>query len=45
MPTRHKRAANYVFQDGHAAAMTWSQARTEHFPDRNVRRPLDNPPN
>lgn len=42
---RHRQTANYVFQDGHAAAMRWSAARTEQFPDRKVRVPLDNPPN
>lgn len=41
---RHGRNANYVFIDGHAASLRWTDARTKHFPDLRVRRPLSNPP-
>ncbi|MBL8878570.1 MAG: prepilin-type N-terminal cleavage/methylation domain-containing protein [Phycisphaerales bacterium] len=41
---RHGRNANYVFLDGHAERMNWSKVRELQFPDRVVRRPLDNPP-
>ncbi|MCC6425241.1 MAG: prepilin-type N-terminal cleavage/methylation domain-containing protein [Phycisphaerales bacterium] len=41
---RHGTTANYTFNDGHAAAMTWSKVRTLQFPDLRVRKPLDNPP-
>lgn len=41
---RHGRVANYVFQDGHASTLNWTAARTEQFPDRKIRRPIENPP-
>jgi prepilin-type N-terminal cleavage/methylation domain-containing protein/prepilin-type processing-associated H-X9-DG protein len=41
---RHGDAANYIYNDGHAATKRWSVARTEQFPDGRVRRPLANPP-
>ena len=41
---RHGDAANYAYQDGHAARRRWSQARDEQFPDLEVRRPLVDPP-
>lgn len=41
---RHKSTANYVYQDGHAASKRWSEARLDQFPDRVVRKPLDDPP-
>jgi prepilin-type N-terminal cleavage/methylation domain-containing protein/prepilin-type processing-associated H-X9-DG protein len=41
---RHGGRANYVFHDGHAETMPWSEARPGHFPDRRVRRELADPP-
>lgn len=41
---RHGTAANYVYLDGHAQRRAWSDARYEQYPDRDVRRPLDDPP-
>jgi len=41
---RHNTAANYVFQDGHAATLRWQVARSQQFPDFVVRQPLENPP-
>ena len=41
---RHRGGANYLFYDGHAKFMHWSQARTLEFPDHVVRKPLANPP-
>lgn len=41
---RHGKASNYVYQDGHAASASWSKVRAEHFPDRKVRNPLEDPP-
>ncbi len=41
---RHRDQANYIFHDGHAAAMRWRRARELQFPDRIVRNPLENPP-
>ena len=41
---RHGEAANYVFNDGHAATMRWSAVRGLQFPDGRVRQPLANPP-
>jgi prepilin-type processing-associated H-X9-DG protein len=42
--SRHDGAANYIYHDGHAATRKWSDARQDQFPDRRVRRPLENPP-
>ncbi len=41
---RHAERANYIFSDGHAEALRWRQVRENQFPDRRVRRPLENPP-
>ncbi len=41
---RHGKGANYVYTDGHAEFLTWSQARRDQFPDHIVRKPLMNPP-
>ena len=41
---RHGSTSNYVFQDGHAAALRWRDARILQYPDLRVRLPLDNPP-
>ena len=41
---RHGKRANYVYHDGHAESLSWTEARTDHYPDRQVRKPLDNPP-
>jgi prepilin-type N-terminal cleavage/methylation domain-containing protein/prepilin-type processing-associated H-X9-DG protein len=41
---RHQTSANYVFIDGHAANMRWSEVRTLQFPDLKVRGAHDNPP-
>lgn len=41
---RHGSNANYVFLDGHAERMKWNKVRELQFPDRVVRRPLENPP-
>ena len=41
---RHRGGANYLFYDGHAKWMHWSQARTLQYPDHVVRFPLANPP-
>ncbi len=41
---RHGRAANYIYTDGHAALLRWTQARQDQFPDHVVRRPLLSPP-
>lgn len=41
---RHGGAANYSFQDGHAATLKWTQARTLQYPDLRVRYPLVSPP-
>ncbi len=41
---RHRGGANYLFYDGHAKWMHWSQARLLQFPDHVVRQPLANPP-
>jgi prepilin-type N-terminal cleavage/methylation domain-containing protein/prepilin-type processing-associated H-X9-DG protein len=41
---RHRGGANYLFYDGHAKWMHWSQARTLQYPDHVVRSPLPNPP-
>lgn len=41
---RHGEAANYVYNDGHAATQRWSIVRTQQFPDARVRSPLMNPP-
>lgn len=43
--SRHAGAANYVYADGHAERHQWRTARYQQFPDRDVRRPLDDPPN
>ena len=42
---RHLGGANYIYVDGHARFLKWSQARSDHYPDHVVRRPLENPPN
>lgn len=42
--TRHGAAANYIFQDGHAATLRWTMARTMQYPDFRVRQPLQSPP-
>ena len=41
---RHRGGANYLFYDGHAKWMHWSQARLFQYPDHVVRFPLPNPP-
>jgi len=41
---RHRGGANYLFYDGHAKWMRWSQARLFQYPDHVVRFPLANPP-
>ncbi len=41
---RHRGGANYLFYDGHAKWMHWSQARLLEYPDHIVRFPLANPP-
>ena len=41
---RHGKGANYVYTDGHAEFLSWSQARRDQFPDHIVRQPLANPP-
>ena len=42
---RHQGVANYIFTDGHVAALRWRDARRDHFPDHRVRNPLAGPPN
>jgi prepilin-type N-terminal cleavage/methylation domain-containing protein/prepilin-type processing-associated H-X9-DG protein len=41
---RHRGGANYLFYDGHAKWMHWSQARLLEYPDHVVRKPLASPP-
>lgn len=41
---RHIDRANYVHIDGHAGTRSWRQIRQAQFPDRVVRRPLEDPP-
>ncbi len=41
---RHQGAANYVFQDGHAGTLHWSDVRKRQYPDLVVRQPLSDPP-
>ena len=41
---RHRGQAQYVFMDGHAATMSWTQARTLQYPDLVIRKPLADPP-
>ncbi len=41
---RHRGGANYLFYDGHAKWMHWSQARGLQYPDHVVRFPLASPP-
>lgn len=41
---RHGRRANYIYHDGHAQTLSWTQARSDQFPDRQVRGPLADPP-
>ncbi len=41
---RHRGGGNYLFYDGHAKWMRWSQARLFQYPDHVVRFPLANPP-
>lgn len=41
---RHRGKANYIHRDGHANTLSWKKAREDQFPDRIVRRPLENPP-
>lgn len=41
---RHGNRANYIYDDGHAATLPWSTARTHQYPDAVVRRPLSDPP-
>jgi prepilin-type N-terminal cleavage/methylation domain-containing protein/prepilin-type processing-associated H-X9-DG protein len=41
---RHGKGANYVYTDGRAEFLPWSQARRDQFPDHVVRKPLENPP-
>lgn len=41
---RHRGRANYIFLDGHGETRGWRDVRREQFPDRRVRRELDNPP-
>jgi len=38
---RHNGGANYIYADSHVKWMRWSQARTDHFPDKVVRYPLE----
>jgi prepilin-type processing-associated H-X9-DG protein/prepilin-type N-terminal cleavage/methylation domain-containing protein len=42
---RHNGGANYIFADGHAKWMRWSQARLYQYPDHRVRLPLETPVN
>ena len=41
---RHSLAANYIFTDGHATRLAWSEARLDEFPDQQIQRPLASPP-
>ena len=41
---RHNGGSNYLFYDGHAKWMRWSQARLLEYPDHVVRFPLASPP-
>lgn len=41
---RHRSAANYIYNDGHAVTQRWSSARIDQYPDRRVRNPLADPP-
>ncbi len=41
---RHRGGANYLFYDGHAKWMRWSQARLYQYPDHVVRPPFADPP-
>jgi prepilin-type N-terminal cleavage/methylation domain-containing protein/prepilin-type processing-associated H-X9-DG protein len=41
---RHGVAANYIFTDGHASRLPWSQARLDEFPDEEIQKPLAVPP-
>ncbi len=41
---RHNGGANYLFFDGHAKWMHWSQARLLQYPDHQVRKAMTNPP-
>jgi len=41
--SRHGKAANYTYPDGHVALLPWSKARRDQYPDHIVRRPLRDP--
>ena len=43
-PHRHLGGSNYLYADGHAKSLRWSQARIDQFPDHVVRSPVPNPP-
>lgn len=40
---RHGQKASYLYTDGHALNLRWSQARHDQYPDHQVRLPLLNP--
>jgi prepilin-type N-terminal cleavage/methylation domain-containing protein/prepilin-type processing-associated H-X9-DG protein len=42
---RHGQRANYIYTDGHVESLRWSKARIDQFPDHQVRKPLNHPPN
>jgi prepilin-type processing-associated H-X9-DG protein/prepilin-type N-terminal cleavage/methylation domain-containing protein len=41
---RHNQGSNYIYADGHAKWLRWSQARLDQYPDHKVRYPLADPP-
>jgi prepilin-type processing-associated H-X9-DG protein/prepilin-type N-terminal cleavage/methylation domain-containing protein len=41
---RHGPGANYIYADGHAQSLRWTEARLDQFPDHVVRKPLPTPP-
>ncbi len=41
---RHRGRANTIHLAGHGATASWSEIRREQFPDRRVRKPLEDPP-
>jgi prepilin-type N-terminal cleavage/methylation domain-containing protein/prepilin-type processing-associated H-X9-DG protein len=42
--SRHAGRANYIYTDGHVENLRWSKARSDQFPDHQVRKPLAIPP-
>jgi len=42
--SRHAGRANYIYTDGHVENLGWKKARTDQFPDHQVRKALANPP-